>query len=185
MAVGKNKRLSKGKKGKGKKVIDPFTKKEWYDIKAPSNFSVRACGKTPVTRTTGTKIASEMLKGRVFEICLADLNKDEDHAFRKFQLQCEEVQGRFCLTQFLLVTAYVLNVCTALEAYRSPHLIWQSASSGLPKQPWRHKSHPQFQSLGRYWPALSRKRTVTVTLAVMRSAALTLAISQLIRQQAM
>merc|ERR1712216_567906 len=61
MAVGKNKRLSKGKKGKGKKVVDPFTKKEWYDIKAPSNFTVRACGKTPVTRTTGTKIASEVL----------------------------------------------------------------------------------------------------------------------------
>lgn len=34
--------------------VDPFTKKEWYDIKAPSNFSVRSCGKTPVTRTTGT-----------------------------------------------------------------------------------------------------------------------------------
>ena len=34
--------------------LDPFLKKEWYDIKAPSNFSVRSCGKTPVTRTTGT-----------------------------------------------------------------------------------------------------------------------------------
>ena len=34
--------------------VDPFTKKEWYDIKAPSNFTVRSCGKTPVTRTTGT-----------------------------------------------------------------------------------------------------------------------------------
>ena len=34
--------------------LDPFLKKEWYDIKAPANFSVRSCGKTPVTRTTGT-----------------------------------------------------------------------------------------------------------------------------------
>ena len=60
MAVGKNKRLSKGKKGKGKKIVDPFTKKEWYDIKAPSNFTVRSCGKTPVTRTTGTSACSPL-----------------------------------------------------------------------------------------------------------------------------
>ena len=102
--MGKNKRLSKGKKGKGKKIVDPFTKKEWYDIKAPGNFSVRNCGKTPVTRTTGTKIASEMLKGRVFEVCLADLNKDEDQHYRKIKLQCEEVQGHSCLTQFYGLT---------------------------------------------------------------------------------
>ena len=41
-----------------------------------------------------------MLKGRVFELNLADLNGDEDQAYRKMFLQCEEVQGRFCLTQF-------------------------------------------------------------------------------------
>jgi len=119
MAVGKNKRLSKGKKGKGKKTVDPFTKKEWYDIKAPSNFTVRSCGKTPVTRTTGTKIASEQLKGRVFEMCLADLNKDEDQAYRKIQLQCEEVQGHYCLTQF-----YGMNFTT--DKLRSMVRKWQS-----------------------------------------------------------
>jgi small subunit ribosomal protein S3Ae len=119
MAIGKNKRLSKGKKGKGKKVVDPFTKKEWYDIKAPSNFSVRSCGKTPVTRTTGTKIASEMLKGRVFEHNLADLNKDEDQAYRKFKLQCEEVQGHYCLTQF-----YGMEFTT--DKLRSMVRKWQS-----------------------------------------------------------
>jgi small subunit ribosomal protein S3Ae len=100
MAVGKNKRLSKGgKKGSKKKVVDPFTKKDWYDVKAPSMFNTRNIGKTIVTRTIGTKIASDALKGRVFEVSLADLQNDEV-AFRKFKLVSEEVQGRNVLTNF-------------------------------------------------------------------------------------
>merc|ERR1712086_98748 len=61
----------------GKKAGDPFLKKEWYDIKAPSIFSVRSCGKTLISRTQGTKIASEEMKGRILEMNLADLNRDE------------------------------------------------------------------------------------------------------------
>lgn len=100
MAVGKNKRLTKGgKKGQKKKIVDPFTKKEWYDIRAPMMFNTRSVGKTPVNRTAGTKIASDSLKGRVFEVSLADLQNDEV-AFRKFRLVCEDVQGRNSLTNF-------------------------------------------------------------------------------------
>jgi small subunit ribosomal protein S3Ae len=100
MAIGKNKRLTKGRKGQKKKIVDPFTRKEWYDIKAPALFTNRICGKTPVNRTQGTKIASEALKGRVAEVNLADLNADEDQAFRKFKLVIEEVQGKNVLTNF-------------------------------------------------------------------------------------
>merc|ERR1711871_833207 len=96
-----NKRLTKGgKKGGKKKAGDPFLKKEWYDIKAPGVFSVRSCGKTLVSRTQGTKIASEELKGRVLELNLADLNMDEDQAYKKVKLCIEDVQGRNCLTDF-------------------------------------------------------------------------------------
>ncbi|GJJ71182.1 small subunit ribosomal protein S3Ae [Entomortierella parvispora] len=100
MAVGKNKRLSKGKKGLKKKVVDPFTRKDWYDIKAPSTFDVRQVGKTLVNRTQGMKNANDALKGRVLEISLADLNKNEEYSFRKVKLRVDEVQGKNCLTNF-------------------------------------------------------------------------------------
>ena len=63
-------------------------------------FTVRTFGKTLVTRTQGTKIASDGLKGRIFDISLADLNNDEDQVYRKMKLRCEDVQGRNCLTNF-------------------------------------------------------------------------------------
>merc|ERR1719447_450931 len=100
MAVGKNKGLKiGGKKGAKKKVVDPFTRKDWYDIKAPSLFKVRQVGKTLVNRTAGTRIASDGLKGRVYEVSLADLQNENDaeRSFRKFKLVCEEVQGENCL----------------------------------------------------------------------------------------
>ena len=52
MAVGKNKKM--GKKGAKKKVVDPFTRKEWYDIRAPAMFTKRDVGKTLVNRSQGT-----------------------------------------------------------------------------------------------------------------------------------
>ncbi|XP_053994378.1 40S ribosomal protein S3a [Hylaeus anthracinus] len=103
MAVGKNKGLSKGgKKGVKKKIVDPFTRKDWYDVKAPSMFTNRLIGKTLVNRTQGTKIASEGLKYRVFEVSLADLQNDGDaeRSFRKFRLIAEDVQNRGVLTNF-------------------------------------------------------------------------------------
>lgn len=34
--------------------VDPFSKKDWYDVKAPAMFNIRNLGKTLVTRTQGT-----------------------------------------------------------------------------------------------------------------------------------
>ncbi|UYV79512.1 RPS3A, partial [Cordylochernes scorpioides] len=79
--------------------VDPFTRKDWYDIKAPSTFMVRNVGKTLVNRTQGTKIASDGLKGRIVEVPLADLQNNEI-AYRKVKLISEEVHGRDILTNF-------------------------------------------------------------------------------------
>ncbi|PWN41387.1 ribosomal protein S3Ae [Ceraceosorus guamensis] len=99
MAVGKNKKLSK-RGGIKKKTVDPFTRKEWYNLRAPLFFSQRDLGRTPVNRSQGLKNANDALKGRVIEASLADLNKDDEQTFRKFKLRVEEVQGRTCLTNF-------------------------------------------------------------------------------------
>jgi len=98
--LGKQKKLPKGKKGGQKRIVDPFTRKEWYDIKAPAVFQNRNVGKTIVNRTAGNKIASDSLKGRIVPASLADLNKDEDQAARVIKLRIEDVVGRNCLTNF-------------------------------------------------------------------------------------
>merc|ERR1711912_135262 len=85
--------------GGKKKVVDPFTKKDWYSIKAPAVFKVRNVGHTLVTRTIGNKIAADGLKGRVYDCNQADLN-DDGAGHRKFKLVCEDVQGKNCILNF-------------------------------------------------------------------------------------
>jgi len=101
MAVGKNKKLGKKKKGGSRKAADPFARKEWYDVRAPASFPNRNIGKTVVTKTAGTKNSRDSLLGRVFESSLGDLKPNgEDDAYRKFQLKVEDIQGMNCLTNF-------------------------------------------------------------------------------------
>jgi len=101
MAIGKNKKLGKKRKGGARKQADPFVKKEWYDVRAPSVFPSRALGHTVVTKTQGNRVAKDSLVGRVFETSLGDLKADaEDDAFRTFQFRGEDVSGSQLLTSF-------------------------------------------------------------------------------------
>ncbi|CAE7661895.1 RPS3A, partial [Symbiodinium microadriaticum] len=86
---------------------------------APSMFSVRQCGKTLVSRTQGTKIATEELKGRVLEVNLADLQNDEDQASKKIRLAIEEVQGRSCLTDFHGMTLTRDKICSLIKKWQT------------------------------------------------------------------
>jgi len=120
MAIGKNKKLSKGgRRGNKKKTGDPFLRKEWFDIKAPAMFNIRNCGKTLVTKTQGTKIASEELKQRVLEVNLADLNNNEDDSHKKIKLVIEEVQGRNCLTNFHGMCLTRDKLCSLIKKWQT------------------------------------------------------------------
>jgi len=101
MAVGKNKKVGKKRKGGNRKIVDPFTKKDWYDVKAPSMFPLRQVGKIVATKTIGNRNVRDSLLGRVIEVSLGDLKtKGEEDAFRKFKLKVEEIAGSHCLTNF-------------------------------------------------------------------------------------
>merc|ERR1712151_419426 len=64
------------------------------------------------------KIAADGLKGRVFEVSLADLNKDES-GHRKIKLCVEDIQGKALLTNF-----HGMNFTT--DKLRSLVKKWQS-----------------------------------------------------------
>ena len=59
-------------------------------MKVPTVFNIRNIGKTLLTRTQGTKIASDGLKSRMFEVSLADLQKDKA-ALRNFKVITEDL----------------------------------------------------------------------------------------------
>ncbi len=82
-------------------------------------FNVRNAGKTLITRTQGTKIASEGLKGRVFEFSLGDLNNDEDLGYRKIKLCCEDVQGTSILTNFHGMDLTRDKLCFLIKKWQS------------------------------------------------------------------
>ncbi|GAA0140998.1 ribosomal protein [Lithospermum erythrorhizon] len=69
--------------------VVPFAKKDWYGI-------LSFLADKMLAFMQGTKD----LKHRVLEVSLADLQKDEDQAYRKIRLRAEDVQGKHVLTNF-------------------------------------------------------------------------------------
>ena len=100
MTQGKNPRTFK-KKGSKKRQQHPFSKKVWYTVQAPSAFQTREAALTPVNKTSGRKKENTALKGRVFNISLADLNPDSPEMnWRKIKLQVQAVEGQKAYTIF-------------------------------------------------------------------------------------
>jgi len=119
MTAGKNPKNFK-KKGAKKKVAHPFIKKEWYDVKVPSNFDNSAPTLTPCNKAAGQKIPADSLRGRVFEISIGDLNQDaHEQSWRKVSLQCEEVKGYECYTNFYGMDITRDKMCTLVKKWHS------------------------------------------------------------------
>lgn len=103
MAIGKNKRVSKGgKRGSKKKAQEPMSRKEWFDVVAPRNFKVRQFAKSLCNKTIGIRTVADNMKGRVYEANLADLDQSttKDQPFKKIKLSVGDVAGRNLLTTF-------------------------------------------------------------------------------------
>ena len=73
MAKGKNKRVPrKGKNRRNEKHT--FSKKVWFKLISPSALKKNiTVGWTCCKRPQGTEVVSDFLKGRVAEICYADI----------------------------------------------------------------------------------------------------------------
>lgn len=61
MAQGKNKK-NYGKKGQKKKVVDPMSRKEWFELKAPAPFQSESFGFTCANRTQGLSNYSNLFQ---------------------------------------------------------------------------------------------------------------------------
>ena len=66
------------------------------------------------------EIASEGLKGRVFELSLSDLNGgDEAQSYRKIRLVCEDVQGTDVVTNFHGMDMTRDKLCSLIRKWQS------------------------------------------------------------------
>jgi len=95
-------------------------RKEWYNVNVPSVFDTQVPTLTPANKSAGQKIAADSLRGRVFEISLADLNRDaHETAWRKVRVQVEEVKGFDCYTNFYGIDITRDKLCTLVKKWHT------------------------------------------------------------------
>lgn len=100
MAKGKNKRLPR--KGKGRKNDKhTFLKKQWYTLISPSALKTnQPIGWTCCKKPTGTEVVSDFLKGRVAEMCYADITSNFKDVPKKIKMVVDDVKENICATSF-------------------------------------------------------------------------------------
>ena len=121
MSLGKNKKnFSKGRKGAKKKVGERFLKKEWWKVKAPGMFQKRFFTNSPVNSTVGKKLASDSMKGRVYEANLGDLNEGyETHKKLKFIVEDADGQSKIAYTNFYGLECTRDYLCSLIKKWHT------------------------------------------------------------------
>ena len=75
---------------------------------------------TPCNKTAGLKNSVDSLKGRVFEINLADLQtKSQSENWRKIKLQIEEIKNFDCYTNFYGMDVTKDKLCQLVKKWHS------------------------------------------------------------------
>ena len=82
------------RKSKGKKVVDKWKEKSWYEVQAPSYIVEKSLGDTPASEP-------ELLLGRVIEMAKLGVAEDLYYDINlKIRFRITNVEGNVCKTEF-------------------------------------------------------------------------------------
>lgn len=111
---------TKGKKGIKKRIIDPLTRKEWFQLRAPVPFKAESFGYTCANKSAGLKKVEDAVRGRVVSYLQADLSQQStDYLWRKVKLVVDEVAGKEARTSFYGLDTTRDDQCFAIKKWRT------------------------------------------------------------------
>lgn len=119
MAQGKNKKL--GKKGAKKKTVNPLSRKEWFELRAPVPFKSESFGFTCANKSQGMYKVDTAIKGRVVPYLQADLTPGESggYLWRKVRLIIDDIDGRNAKTSFYGLDTTRDELCYLVKKWKT------------------------------------------------------------------
>jgi small subunit ribosomal protein S3Ae len=85
-------------------------------------FQNRLFTKTPVNQTAGKTLASDSIKGRVFEVSLGDLNPNSKNSYQKIRLVVDDAaegSNKECYTNFYGLETTRDHLCSLIRKWHS------------------------------------------------------------------
>ncbi|MCG3216103.1 MAG: 30S ribosomal protein S3ae [Candidatus Heimdallarchaeota archaeon] len=83
------------RKSKGKKVVDKWKEKSWYEVQAPAYIVEKSLGDTPASEP-------EQLYGRIIEMAKLGVAEDIYYDINlKIRFRITKVEGNICRTEFV------------------------------------------------------------------------------------